>query len=631
MTLTSTLQTALSGLNAAQRALGVTANNVANVNTEGFSRKQANQSTRLVEGVGFGVDSAETTRTVDEFLSVEIRKQLGVLGRTDALSTILEQAQARIIGAPGEGDLGFANKFTDLLASIEAAAATPENTAARSSAIGRIEDLIQEIGRAADSVQQLRSDIDRQVELTIDSINADIQTLTRLNEQFARALPTPELLDQRDQVLRDLSEKIDISVFRQDNLAVAVYTSTGAALLEYGPKTLVYTPAAGVGEDTVFDAIEIYDERQLDPSTGSPLAGETGVELVSSGIRMELTPELQADAVPDADQLIVSPMTTGKLQGLLEARDRAMPQLADQLDEIATMLRFNANKAHNDAVPHPLPTELIGSRAGLDDFDAAAAAGDATGEAYLAVVDASGAVVADITIDLSLYATADALAADLDASLTGFGDAVITADDRMEITLGNDPGGAPYRLAISEGTSAITYTDVNGRDWTYGLNHYLGMNDLVTLEGTRATEMALRPDIAADHSLLSRVALDRSTGVSLVGGAGDNRGLQGLATDLRAEFTTIDRGTLSGRPVTISDYISDVIGSQAAAAAEADNRAAADRALADELLQRHGSISGVNLDEELSKLIVYQRAYVVSARVMTVTDELFEELLGVGR
>ena len=190
MSLTYTLQTALTGLNAAQRALGTTANNVANANTEGFSRKEVHQATRLVEGVGYGVDTEESTRVVDEFLTVEVRKQLGMLGKSDAISEVLQQAEMRVFGPPGDGDRGLANKFADFLASVEQVATTPESAAARGSMIAQLEDMLNEIGTNANAIQNLRSDTDRQIKLVVDSINSDIEKLADLNAQFARAVPT---------------------------------------------------------------------------------------------------------------------------------------------------------------------------------------------------------------------------------------------------------------------------------------------------------------------------------------------------------------------------------------------------------------------------------------------------------
>ena len=142
---------------------------------------------------------------------------------------------------------------------------------------------------------------------------------------------------------------------------------------------------------------------------------------------------------------------------------------------------------------------------------------------------------------------------------------------------------------------------------------------------------SVRADVAADPARLSRTRLDGPAGLPVTGGAGDNRGLLAVADSLSTATATIDRGGIAGRVVDVAGYLADIVATQAASAAQAENRADADRALGDELGQRRSAVSGVNLDEELSRLIVYQRAYSVSARVMTVTNELLEELVNIGR
>ena len=102
MSLTAVLSNAVSGMAVAQHALGVTANNVANVNTEGYSRKLAQQEAVILDGRGAGARATDTTRAVDEFLTARLREQQGRLGRSEVLGEVHVQIQARLFGAPGE-------------------------------------------------------------------------------------------------------------------------------------------------------------------------------------------------------------------------------------------------------------------------------------------------------------------------------------------------------------------------------------------------------------------------------------------------------------------------------------------------------------------------------------------------
>ena len=81
MSLTATLSTAITGLNLAQRALSVTANNVANANTDGYSRKEIRPQEIVLSGDGRGVTDAGTRRIVDDYLNAELRTQQGRLAQ----------------------------------------------------------------------------------------------------------------------------------------------------------------------------------------------------------------------------------------------------------------------------------------------------------------------------------------------------------------------------------------------------------------------------------------------------------------------------------------------------------------------------------------------------------------------
>ena len=630
--ITSSMQTALSGLSAAQRSLAVTANNVSNVGTEGYSRKIAQQGTRVIEGVGTGVQTSDATRIVDTFLNGELRRFEGELGRSSTIADLMDQVQSRIFAPPGEADRGMAARMANLASALESVSNSPESASLRDQAINAVQDMIAQIEDDSNTIQRMRRETDQQIKSTVDAINDDIAALADLNSQFARQIPTAENLDKRDALLRSLSEKIDISTFTQDDNTIAVYTASGQALLEYDANVLIYRPAASVTHNSSFQPLELYFAREIDADTGLPVAGARPSEIVSGGVRSTLTAELTSDAIPDADQEITTTLRRGEISGLLEIRDRYLPELADQIGELATMLRFNLNAAHNDAVPHPMPQNLTGSNDDFASFDAAAGGGTATGEAYLAVVDTDGTVVADITIDIGGAANAAALIAQLNTDLAGFGTAAVNADGQLDISLGTNGAGEPYGMALSEGDSAIQFTDAAGRDWNYGFSHYFGMNDIVASTGSNPNQIALRQDIVGDNSLLSRVVLDHSTGAAVVGGAGDTRGMQKLAEAVETGFTTVDRGGLIGRAgVNLNAYVSDIVGHHAGQTAQAERASESHQSLVDDLANRQGSISGVNLDEELANLVVYQQAYTVAARVITITNELFGELVNIGR
>jgi flagellar hook-associated protein 1 FlgK len=389
----------------------------------------------------------------------------------------------------------------------------------------------------------------------------------------------------------------------------------------------VYGPASEVTAATTFGSIAIFNDDQLDPATGAPLDPTAGIELVSSGVRATLSAELQNDALADADQQITSRVRGGSLAGLLEVRDTILPGLDDQLQELAAGLTFAVNQAHNAATAQPPPAGLSGTRTDLS----AVAAATRSGTATFAVIDTSdGSTLQAFQIDLGAVTDETDLASQIDTALGAFGSATITANGNLEITLANAGQG----IAVAEGDSAITITDAAGRARDYGLAHYLGLNDLVVSDGPRTSDFAVRGDMASDPALLATAQLDVAAGPPLVatlGGAGDNRGAQALADALSARQAVIARGGLDAKSVTMAAYAADIIARSAVQAASAEQSATRHRALADELDFRAAAVSGVNLDEEMARMVQLQQAYSTAARLVAVTEELFDELLGVVR
>jgi flagellar hook-associated protein 1 FlgK len=93
----------------------------------------------------------------------------------------------------------------------------------------------------------------------------------------------------------------------------------------------------------------------------------------------------------------------------------------------------------------------------------------------------------------------------------------------------------------------------------------------------------------------------------------------------------VARGALPAGSYRIADYAAELVSVAAVQADAAGKAAGNDRSLLEDLDSRRASVSGVNVDEELARLVVYQQAYSVSARIVAITSELFDQLLGLAR
>lgn len=623
MSLTATLNNALSGLTMAQHALSLTAHNIVNANTEGYSRKQAAAETQVVANRGAGVRAGDVERVTDRFLAQEVRRQANTVGEIEILDRFHGMIQD-FLGSPGENN-DVATRIAGLGAALEALAANPETSALRIEVVNLANALGSQIDGFAQAIQRLRGDADQEIGLAAREINGELAEIARLNQEIVRLShidqSNPELLDKRDALVKSLSEKIDLSTYVTGDGALMVQTGDGTPLVDETARVLIYEPAQQVSAGTTFGALRVYHPSQLD-AAGQPVDPNAGTPLISSGVRRTLSAELQNDATPDADQLVTSRIRSGRMAGLLEVRDQVLPELDDQIRELADGLRFALNRAHNDGVAYPPPSVLTGSRTDLSAFAGAVRSGSAT----IAVIDrTSGGTMGAFQIDLGVAADENAVVAGINAGLGALGSASIAADGRLQIAL-TDPA---HGLAVSEGDSRVAVQDAAGRSRDYGFAHYFGLNDLLVTTRGRASSIAVRPEVASNPGLISIARLDVASGPplqALLGGSGDNRSLQGLAATLRSGHEVIARGSLPARTTSFGAYAADIIGQAAITARQVSDTATNARAFGDALEFRAAAVSGVNVDEEMSRLVQLQKAYTVSARIIAVTDEMFDEL-----
>jgi flagellar hook-associated protein 1 FlgK len=628
MSLTGTLSNALTGLNAAQASINSVTHNIVNANTPGYVRKTLSQESIILQDRGAGVEVGVAERIADQFLIEETRRQATLTGQSLVLDKFHSLTQDAF-GNPASGfDIG--TLLGTLSAALEAFAGDHETSALAHDALTSASEFVSTIDQLTAKVQRLRSEADQEIKRVAESITADLKTIDSLNNEIARVQNSgdsnPELFDKRDLVVKQLSEKIEIDLYAQGDGIIAIYTARGEALLDDTPRVLHYPGVSGIAPESTLPALSIFRVDQVDPATNLPINLNVGIKIVSSGVRAVLSPELQNDATPDVDQTIVSTLNGGQLQGLVEMRDMVLPNLNDQLQELADGLRFALNKAHNDNVAWPQPNALSGTRNDLSDFAAAPKSGTAT----IAVIDGNdGSTVQAFEIDLAAVTDETDLITQINAGLGALGGAAIGADGQLEISL----VAGDHGFALSEGDSSVTVTDRAGRDRDYGLSQYFGLNDFFVLDGPLATDLVVRPDIVANPARIGTAKLDVTSPplTTVLGGIGDNRGARNLVEALNADYDVIARGGLPARSVDLGSYAAEIIAITASNAHRAEQQARTDLALSDAVNFRNDSKSSVNLDEELSALMTLQQAYSVAARLIATVNEMLQELVDVMR
>ncbi len=215
MSLNIALRTALTGLSLQQSALQVAANNISNVNTEGFTRKIVETTSVEVGGLGAGVRLVDVTRYVDDFLQRQMRDTLGLVGNFEIQDRFLSQTQD-LFGTPGY-HTSVSARITDLAATLDSLAHEPEGAATQYGTVNAAILMTSQLSEMARDLQRLRAETDKAIADSIAFINSQLGIIADLNTQIARAKslsqPIGEFLDKRDVALDKISAEMDIPYF----------------------------------------------------------------------------------------------------------------------------------------------------------------------------------------------------------------------------------------------------------------------------------------------------------------------------------------------------------------------------------------------------------------------------------
>lgn len=148
MSLEGALGNAISGLSTSKSTIQVISNNIANVNTEGYSKKIVNPTPRNIDGVGFGVEIGTIGRTVDQGVLKQVRTETGKLEKLSVKDNFLTQIN-NFFGRPADNN-SISHKIAELGAQFDALAIAPEIAPNQSLAVNAAEDIIQELARLSD-------------------------------------------------------------------------------------------------------------------------------------------------------------------------------------------------------------------------------------------------------------------------------------------------------------------------------------------------------------------------------------------------------------------------------------------------------------------------------------------------
>lgn len=304
MSLSSTLASALSGLNASSRAASVVSSNVSNALTEGYARRELNLSPQSLGGAGAGVRVDSITRSVNTVLLSDRRLADAEAAAAEVRTAFLGRVET-LIGDPEQAG-SLAARIAALEASLIQASSRPDSQARLQAVIDAATALTDHLGALSDSVQQARMDADAGIANAVSSLNTTLGQIDRLNAEIlaqrAAGRDATALMDQRQTLVDRVAEIVPIREVPRDHDQISLFTTGGAILLEGNPAVIGFTPAGVITADMSL--------------ASNALSGLT----------------INGMAVPSADSGVLG---GGRLGALLSVRDELAPQAQVQLDALA--------------------------------------------------------------------------------------------------------------------------------------------------------------------------------------------------------------------------------------------------------------------------------------------------------
>jgi flagellar hook-associated protein 1 FlgK len=321
------LSIAMSGLANVNRNLAVLSQNVANANTPGYVAETVQQREVTAGGQPMGVMTGLTVRDVDTALQGQLYAQTAVVGATSMESGALAQVDA-VQGTPGSGS-DIASLVGKLGDSFSTLLNDPSSTAQQQQVVSQAGALASQINATATVIGTQRQEAQDSVVSDVKELNSDLQQIGAISQQIvqlrATGGSTADLENQRDAVVQDASQVLDLRFIVRPNGDMMVLTTNGLQLPTDGTAPLAMADA-NIGPGSYY------------PGGGSPAVTLGGVDVTTS-------------------------LTSGSLGAALTLRDTTLPTQQATLDEFAQTLasRFSSQgltlfSDPSGNVPHPAGT-----------------------------------------------------------------------------------------------------------------------------------------------------------------------------------------------------------------------------------------------------------------------------------
>ncbi len=307
-----------SGLMAFQRSLNTIGHNIANVNTDGYSRQTVELVTRTPQVTGYGVagtgvQTDSISRSFNAFVDLGVRSSTSSVAEFEAFHTLASQLD-NVLADP---DAGMSTSMQRFFNAMQDVADSPAGSPARQVLLNEAQHMSEQFNELAGWLDGVRGQVASDIRSSVGEINRLSDAIANVNESIVVAQgqsggqPANDLLDQRETLIRDLSELVSVTTLQQDDGSLNVMAGSGQMLV------------VGNKASTLETVVEAGDPNQL----GIAIRGNGGV------------------LVPVTEQI-----SGGRLGGVLNFRERMLDPASNSLGLTAISISDFVNQQQNQGM-----------------------------------------------------------------------------------------------------------------------------------------------------------------------------------------------------------------------------------------------------------------------------------------
>ncbi len=614
MGLSQALSSAIAGLQVNQAGLTLISANVANANTPGYTRKTIDQVASGGDGTSLGVRTGDVQRQLDQYIQQQLRVENSGASYADTRAQMYQQLQD-VYGQPGAADT-LETVYNHFTSALQALSTSPDDPSAQNAVVSTAQLLAGTLNETTTGIQSLRETAESGISNAVTQANEAMSQIASLNQQITAApqndAATATLMDQRDSYIDQLSQLMDIKVVQNANKQVSIFTNSGTQLVGAQAAQLSFNAQGTMTANTQWSA---------NPS--NCLVG---------------TITLTAPSGNSIDLIQNNSIRSGTIAAYVQMRDQDLVQAQGQVDAIAAGLAsaLSDSTTSGTAVTNGFDIDIGSLSAGnnitvnytdttsntqhtltfvrVDDPSALPLSNSVTANPNDTVVglDFSGGLSSVVSQINSAFASTGMTASNPSGTtLEVLGDGGATVDV-------NSISTTTTATSLTGGTTQMPF-------FIDGSTPYTGATTSLGSESVGfAGRIVVNPALVGDPSGVVVYAPGTS--------AGDATRPNFIYQQLTNASLTFSPSTGIGTAASpfsgsINTFLQQVISRQGDAASSANNLKQGQDVVLSSLQQRFNESSGVNIDQEMSNLLVLQNSYAASAHVLTAINSMFTTLM----